>query len=75
VPVLFRHMDARPWVAPVALWLGCLIMMPRRLLQGLGVPFIMQHWRVPLVLGLVLLIIILVVLRERAKCDEPLLGK
>jgi hypothetical protein len=70
VPVLCRHMDRKRWVVPVALWLGFLIMMPRRLLRGLGAFDVLLHWRVPVVIGLGLMIIVLVVLRERDKCCQ-----
>jgi hypothetical protein len=75
VPVLCRHIDRRGWVAPVALCLGCLIIMPRRLLHGLGLFDLLLHWRVPLVVGLALMIIVLVVLRERGKCGEPAMAR
>jgi hypothetical protein len=72
VPILCKHMDRRHWVVPVALSLGCLILMPRRLVHVLGLPDLLLHWRVPLVLGLALMMIVLVVLREREKCGGRL---
>jgi hypothetical protein len=63
-------MDRNRWVVPVALWLGGLIMMPRRLLRGLDVFDVLLHWRVPLVIALGVMITVLVVLRERDKCGQ-----
>jgi hypothetical protein len=68
VPVLLRYMDERSWVAPISLGLGALIVLPRRLLRNLGsMPGIVFQWRVLVVFALGLLIIALVVLRERRK--------
>jgi hypothetical protein len=67
VPVLCRHADQRGWVTPAALVLGALILMPRRVFRGLGAPDLLLHWRVAVVFGLALLIIALVISRERGK--------
>jgi Zn-dependent protease len=70
MPVLCGHLDRRRWVASVALGLGALIMAPRRLMHELGQTDALLHWRVPLILAL--LIIALIVLRECDKNSKPL---
>ena len=68
VPVLLRHMDQKRWVVPLALGFGALILLPRRLLETMlgPMPPVFLQLRVPGALGLGLMIIALIVLRERA---------
>jgi hypothetical protein len=67
VPVLLRHMDQKRWVVPLALGFGALILLPRRLLETMlgPMPPVFLQLRVPGALGLGLMIIALIVLRER----------
>jgi hypothetical protein len=61
-------MDQKRWVVPLALGFGALILLPRRLLETMlgPMPPVFLQLRVPGALGLGLMIIALIVLRERA---------
>jgi len=75
VPVLCTHADEKRWVAAAGICLGVLLFFPRRVLRELVQPDLLPeiltksylHWRVPVVLGIALLIVIAVAVRERGQ--------